>query len=252
VGSDLGQLPTGEVGPALLRALLPVLASLQHDLARANEALIKTAAALNSITVPIGLAFAAMAVPATSLILGPSWAEAVQFVVVFALVSTVQLMSNPLNTLLIMRGHTKLQSHLVWLEFAAFLCLTALLVTASGLGLGLYGLALARLGASLLNLMSTAAVARAHCHLSLRRLAFAIGRPTIGAVLMYGLISMVLPLPDTPLGQIGVGVLVGGCFMLLWSFVTWRLAGTPEGFESTLVDGVQRWRKERVLRSSVS
>lgn len=241
VGADLGQLPTGEVGPALLRALLPVLASLKDDVERANAAVIKTVAALNSITVPIGVGFAALAVQATALMLGPSWTEAARFVMLFALVNTVQLMANPLNTLLILRGFTRLQSHMVWLEFAGFSALAALLVPTQGL----VGLAFARLGAGLFNLLAMATVCHLRCGLSLAKLSFAILRPTAGSALMYLLITACLTLVQSLPAQIVLGVAAGAVFYLFWAFATWHLSGRPEGFESTAIELFQRWRLRR-------
>lgn len=237
VGADLGQLPTGEVGPALLRALLPVLASLKDDVERINAAVIKTVSALNSITAPIGIGFAALSVQATALMLGPSWAEAARFVLLFALVNTVQLMANPLGTLLVMRGLTRLQSHMVWLEFAAFCLLAALLVPPQGL----IGLGYARLGAGVLNLLAMGAVTYLRCGLSPTALSFAILRPTVGAALMFVLISVCVDAVASTLGQVVAGVVVGGAFYLVWAFATWRLSGRPEGFESTAIELVQRW-----------
>jgi lipopolysaccharide exporter len=241
VGADLGQLPTGEVGPALLRALLPVLASLKDDVERANAAVVKTVAALNSITVPIGVGFAALSVQATAVMLGPSWTEAARFVMLFALVNTVQLMANPLGTLLILRGLTRLQSHMVWLEFACFIALSALMVPS----LGLVGLAYARLVAGVFNVLAMAVVCRLRCGLSLRKLAFAILRPTVGAALMYLLITACLGLVESLPAQILLGVGAGAAVYMCWAFATWRLSGRPEGFESTALELAGGWLLRR-------
>ncbi|WP_372659076.1 lipopolysaccharide biosynthesis protein, partial [Hydrogenophaga sp.] len=159
VGSDLGRLPIGELGPAMLRAFLPVLSSIQDDVQRTNAAVLKTLAAVNSITLPMGFGVAAIAVPLTELILGPQWTESARFVALFALVACTQCAMSPLNTLLILRGHTRSQSVVLWVEFVAFMGAAALLVP----HLSFKGLVWARLFAALVNALVTAWSARKHC-----------------------------------------------------------------------------------------
>ncbi|MFZ4623253.1 MAG: oligosaccharide flippase family protein [Rhodoferax sp.] len=117
VSSDLGQLPTGELGPAMLRAFLPVLSAIQNDWQRTNSAVLKTLAAVNTITLPVGFGFAAVALPATAIVLGAQWLDAAPLVAAFALAGTLQFAMSPLGTLLTLRGHTRVQSRIVWAEF---------------------------------------------------------------------------------------------------------------------------------------
>ncbi|MBI5907709.1 MAG: oligosaccharide flippase family protein, partial [Burkholderiales bacterium] len=90
VGSDFGQMPVGEIGPAMLKALLPVLSSLEGNIERTNQAVIKTIAAVNTVIWPIGLGFMAIAAQATEIALGSKWLEAVPFISLFALASVLQ------------------------------------------------------------------------------------------------------------------------------------------------------------------
>ncbi len=50
VGSDLGQLPTSEVGPAMLKAFLPVLASMKAGEKQLNASVINTLSAVKAPT----------------------------------------------------------------------------------------------------------------------------------------------------------------------------------------------------------
>jgi len=239
VGADLGQLPTGEVGPAMLRAFLPVLAAMRGGADEINAAVLKTVAAVNTITLPIGFGFAAVAVPATNLILGPAWGGATQFVATFALASTLQIMQSPLNTLLLLRGHTKVQSHVIWLEFAVFLVSAAALVPA----FFLIGLVWARMLGSLANLGATALAARKYCGISLRSVAKAVMRPLLGAIAMYLLVQTVINHVQGDALRLGLGIACGAVTFTIWSVCSWLLAGRPAGLESTAIDYIQQLKK---------
>lgn len=232
VGADLGQMPTGEVGPAMLRAFLPVLAAMRGGVEEINAAVIKTASAVNTITFPIGLGFAAVAVPACSLILGPSWAGAAQYVAIFSVLSTLQIVQAPFSTLLTMRGYTKVQSKVVWLEFAVFVITAVVLVPK----LYLIGLVWARLLGSTVALVTTLLAARKFCGVSLRATAKALSRPLVGAVLMYLLVQAVTIQFDSYLLKLGIGVACGAVWFVAWCLGTWLLVGKPEGLESTFMD----------------
>lgn len=232
VGSDVGQLPTGELGPAMLRAFLPVLSTIQADVERTHRAVLKTLSAVNTITLPVGWGLAAVAAPATALLLGDRWTDATPFVACFAVAGAVQFALSPLNTLLVLRGHTRIQNHIVWVEFAAFVVLALVLVPQ----LHLLGLVWARIGASLVNAWLTAASTQKYCGLSLGSIIHALWRPLLGANLMYGAVSFSVSFFDSGIVQLAAGILSGGVVYGTWTLITWWLAGRPEGLESTVWD----------------
>lgn len=232
VGSDLGQMPTGEVGPAMLKALMPVLVAMRGSVQEVNAVVIKTVGAMNTVTLPIGLGFAAVAAPATSLILGSAWSDAAQYVAAFALVGTLQIIQSPFNTLLTIRGHTKVQGIAVWIEFAVFLAVSAVLVPS----LFLMGLVWARMLGSLVNLSVVCLAARRLCAISLRATAIALVRPAMGAIMMYGLVQSLVQHVEGDALKLGVGIAFGAMFYLFWAAFTWVIAGRPDGLESTALD----------------
>lgn len=235
VGSDLGQLPTGEVGPAVLRAFLPVLSSIQADEQRTNLAVIKTLSAVNTLTLAIGLGMFAFSQHATSFILGANWAGAAPFVALFALISTLQIMSSPLQTLLTLRGHTRIQSYVVWAEFAAFLAAAALLAP----WLGIIGLAYARLAGSGTNMLLASWATRRLCGLPLRGVAGAVARPLVGSLLTLLLMELLFSHVSGLWLQAILGLPLAFLFYVGWCAVTWRLSDRPEGLESTVVEIVR-------------
>ena len=238
VGSDFGQMPVGEIGPAMLKALLPVLSSLEGQLERTNQAVIKTIAAVNTVIWPIGLGFMAIAAQATEIALGSKWMDAVPYVSLFALASVLQTITSPANTLLILHGHTRSQSQIVWIEFASFVAAAIALVP----GFHLIGLALARIISSAASSCVTLLYTKKICRLPITPILKTIARPLAGAVLMYALVMYLQGMIDAPMPRLAAAILSGAAFFMLWSLASWHLTGRPEGLESTIMDKLTQWR----------
>lgn len=241
VGADLGQMPAGEVGPAVLRSFLPVLSTIQHDIARTNRAVVKTIAAVNTLTLPIGILVAVLAVPLTTIILGAKWQDAAPIVAAFALISSLQILVSPLGTLLVLRGHTRLQSTIVWLEFAAFLLAAAFLVPR----FGVLGLAYARLVSSTTNAGLNTFHAHRLCAVPLMSVGFAIARPAIGALLLAVVAYELLGVFAAPLADVLTSGAAGLAVYVIWCAGSWQWFGRPEGFESTLFDHFRSVQQKR-------
>jgi lipopolysaccharide exporter len=232
VGADIGSMPVAEIGPAMLRALLPVLSTIQSDIQRTNLAISKTMAALATLIFPIGLGTYATAPMLTFILLGPKWHAAGVFVGVYALVTVLQTLASPLTTLLTLRSHTRIQNHLVWCEFAAFVVI-ALILTPS---YGLIALAWARLLASSVNFILVLCSVAFYCQLPIGKLSPHLIRPLIGSVLMAWSV-MYLPMWTTQIHlQFFTAVTFGATMYGAWALSTWLVLGRPEGLESTIWD----------------
>lgn len=236
VGSDLGQLPTGEVGPAMLKALLPVLVAIRGGQEEIKAAVIKTMSAVNTITLPIGFGFAALAAPATAVILGPSWSAAAQYVAAFSVAGALQVIQSPLNTLLLVRGHTKIQSQVVWIEFAAFI-LMALILTPQ---YHLIGLVWARIASLTVNLILTVIASKYYNKISFISVLSTIARPLIGSVFMFFLVEYLIQQFDGDILKLISGILCGIAFFSVWTVSTWLLFGKQQGLESTVRDYIKK------------
>ena len=236
VGADLGRLPVSELGPVMMRAFLPVLSSMQSDIKRTNDAVLKTLSAINIVTIPVGLGMAAVSVPLTSIVLGEKWIEAAPFVAIYAIVAAVQFISSPLITLLVLRGHTRIQSFAIWIEFIFFILFVFLLVN----DYKLVGLAIARLIASILNVIVIFYLSKKLCGVDLGKLIFSIARPLIGAI---GMSVFVIGLIDFMQISIYLELLIasfsGALVYFFWILFTWILFKKPEGLESTLLDFIK-------------
>lgn len=237
VGSDLGQLPVQEVGPALLRALLPILSTIQEDVERTNNAIIKTTAAINTIIWPIGLGFAAISEQVTNLLLGDKWVQAVPFVSLFALIAVLQNTTSPVKVLLTLRGHTRTQNKQVWIEFTCFVCAAIVLVP----HYSLFGLVAARIFGTLINMLDTLWAAKRYCGLGFLTTLKQILRPMSGAVFMVWLVVYVSAQVSGLASELVISIAVGVACYCTYSLLTWYLLGKPEGLESTVIDRVYRY-----------
>lgn len=231
-GSDLGRLTVGQLGPAMMRAFLPVLSSIQADVPRTNSAVLKTLAAVNAITLPMGFGMAAVALPFTHLVLGEKWLEAAPFVALFALVGSAQFALSPLTALLVLRGHTRILNTVSWIEFAIFVVASLILVP----HFYLMGMGFARLLASLANSLVLSFSVKRYCNITLDKLLLSIVRPLTGSALMYFLVTHVLNMNPKDGIQIFISIMAGACFYSAWLLGSWIVCGKPEGLESTVWD----------------
>lgn len=243
VGGDLGRMPVAELGPPLVRAFLPVLSAIQDDGKRINAAVLKTLAAANSMTIPIAAGVATFAGPLTAIVLGPAWVQASVYVAVYAWVASAQFSVSPLITLLVLRGHTRTLSAVVWMELVVFVIGVAVLLPM----FHLIGLVWARLISSTFSACMTAFYTHKLCDLRIGAVMQALWRPMVGAAGLYAIGVGVTSQPDMANWQqllIGGGLGVASCSA--WAMLSWRFTGRPEGLESTLVDLIQsRWSPAR-------
>ncbi len=233
VGADLGRLPVSELGPVMMRAFLPVLSSIQSNVERTNDAVLKTMSAINIITIPVGLGIAVVAVPLTSIVLGDKWIEAAPFVAIYAVVAAVQFISSPLTTLLVLRGYAKVQSFVIWIEFVVFICLAYFLMPQYAL----VGLALSRLLASFISTGAIIYLSRKLCFVNIKKIVFSIFRPLTGSIVMGALVIGLTNLMEASLQFEFIASSVFGAFIYsLWIYFTWLIFKRPEGLESTIID----------------
>lgn len=239
VGSDIGRAPVGEIGPPLMKAFLPVLASFREDRERVNAAVLKTIAATSTVTMPVAIGMWSLSALFVEVVMGTKWLEAAPFLAMYALVSLVQFAANPLSTLLILHGHTQTQSKAAWLELSVFMVVTIVLLP----GMQLMGLVWARLIASAVNLISMMAFARGMTGLQVHLVLKAFWRPALGSLLMALVLAALAHLEmGEPWLRLLMTILVGMLVYAIWSLASWRIFGRPEGLESTALEFLKkRW-----------
>jgi lipopolysaccharide exporter len=235
VGAELGAMPLTELGPTMLKALLPVLARIQHSKDEMKALTFKCMCIVNAVAFPIGAGMAAVAGPATLVVLGDKWQAATPFVAVFALVSLVNVISNPLNTLLIAQGAVKAGSKVMAIEVVGFAASAAYLYPTFGLA----GLAYARFLASVCGLITLVEMAKLMCALPRRDLLRSAWRPALGSVAMCFCVLQAMTLVSGSVFQLIVGISSGALVYAVWCILSWLASGRPEGLESTALEVVR-------------
>ncbi len=237
VGADLGQMPTAEIGPAMLKAMLPVLAALRGSVVEVNASVLKAVAVLCAITMPVGVGFAAISTTVTALILGSSWLGAAPFVAAFAIASTLSGTLRPFDSLLVMRGFVKIQSHIVFIELVAFVALAISLVPIHYL----IGLVWARILSIAVRQLAVAISARVSCGMSLRATVYVTGRPALCALVMYFSVQSVASHFEALSMKLVFGALTGAITYTALMWASWLMVGRPPGLESTAIEMFPRF-----------
>ena len=241
VGADLGQMPTGEVGPAILKAFLPVLSSIQHDAGRIHSGVLKVLAIVNAVTLPAGFGVAAMALPITLLVLGENWIEAAAIVGLFGIAGAIQVAANPLSTLLILRGFTRCQSGIVWIEFVTFAIACMVFVPE----LHLQGLIYARIARALMSVILFAFECHRKCGLPMFSSLGMIWRPLFASLVMYFVVGMALDVSDNLYLDFMIGIAAGVVTYAVLMLFSWYITGRPQGLEHEVVSFITS-RQQRV------
>jgi O-antigen/teichoic acid export membrane protein len=231
MGSEIGQMPTAELGPPIMRAFLPTLSTIKHDRARVQAAVLKTLGAINTLTVAAACGFVAVAEPLTLVLLGEKWIGVAPFLAIFAVVGALRVSVSPFSSLLLLIGHSKLHARIIWAELLAFLLFAALLAP----NLGIIGLAYARLASALIYFLTNLYTIGTSADIGFSRIGTALWRPLLSASLMFVTVSA---LPEHMFNlyldlalRIALGVLVYVSALL----VSWKSCGRPDGIESLVL-----------------
>lgn len=237
VGADLGSMPIAEVGPGLLRALLPVMASIREDGARLQAALVKTVSGLNGVIWLLAALVVPLAPEITRVVLGPQWTEAAFYVAWFAVLTCVQTALMPVRSFLTLLGETRSQTATVASELLVFLVAALLLVP----GQGLPGLVYARLLGSLANGWHLLVQLKRHGGgLRRRQLLPAWGRPLFSFLLAVLAAGAVLRGADGLVPRLLLGGASAAITYLLLLGLSWHLFNRPEGLESMALERLRR------------
>jgi O-antigen/teichoic acid export membrane protein len=216
----------------MLKALLPVLARIQHSKEEMIALTLKCMHILNALAFPVGVGLASVAAPATLIVLGEKWADAIPFVSVFALISILMVVPNPLATLLVAQGAVKARTWSMVAELVAFVVAAASFYPL----FGLVGLAYARLAASACAMLVMIEQAKQICDVRRRDAWGTMWRPAAGAVIMGVSVQHVLANVHAPALQLVAGIGAGALVYALWSVTSWLALGRPVGLETTALD----------------
>ncbi len=228
VASDLGQLPTAELGPPIMRAFLPTLSAIKDDIGRVRAAVLKTQGAVNTITLAAACGFVAVAEPLTLVLLGEKWTGVTPYLAIFAIVGALKVAVAPFSGLFLLLGYSGLHARIMWIEFVSFLLGAALLVPM----MGMLGLAYARLASAIIYFLTNVYSAQSDAGIHYGEIWAVLWRPTISASIMLAAISLMPDLSVNVYLDLTIKIMVGAGIYLATLLIGWKMSGQPDGIES--------------------
>jgi len=236
MGSELGQLPTTEIGPPINRALLPTLSNLHGDSERMGAAVVKTIGAVCSLVLPVGVGLAMVADDATVVLLGEKWLEIIPFLSIFAISGAIRTTAGAINPYLLVLGQSNVQAKAVWAELLVFLASAYLMFQLYGL----LGIAWGRLISSVAWFFLYVHAAVSYGNLTISIILKNIIRPVTSTLIMFLVIGSLPDFSEIPIINLVATVLSG---MILYSvslLLFWKIAGFPDGIEKMACDFLGR------------
>jgi lipopolysaccharide exporter len=239
MASELGQLPTAEMGPPIMRAFLPTLSTIKDNTERVRSVVLKTLGAVNTLTFAAACGFALVSEPLTHVLLGDKWAAVAPFLVIFAIVGALKVAVAPFAGYFLLLGHSKLQAYIMWAEFLVFAVAAVLLVPQSGI----FGLAYARLVSAIVYFVSNVVAAKAYAGIDYRSTWNALFRPTISTLMMTGALLFLSNVNPNSYIELSLKITTGVLVYTASILATWMLSGRPDGIELIVMRKLRLARK---------
>lgn len=232
VGAEIGQLPTAELGPPIMRAFLPTLSTIKDDMHRVRTTVLKTLGAINTMTIATACGFAAVAEPLTLVLLGEKWTEVAPFLAIFAIVGAFKVAVAPFTSLFLLQGLSKLHAQTMWAEFLAFILAASLLAPQ----FGIMGLAYARLISVMVYFMINLYITKSHSGIRYVQILNVLWRPIIGSLIMVATVILTPLLTDNIYLELIQKIITGAIVYISFILLTWKLCGGPDGIETTIFE----------------
>lgn len=237
VGNNLSSFPTRETTQPIAKALFPAFTKLRHNTERLHAAYQRAQTLMTAIALPMGFGMAIIGDLLISLLLGDKWLPALVVVRVIAIVSALQSMQRPAQSVAMALGATKL---LFWRSVQMMIFRVPLIVLGIYLG-GFQGMVYARMLSGCTSIFASFWIVRQLTGLGV----FAQFTANLRPLLSVALMAIVLLLFKAQLPavrghmalaiEVGACVVVGGLTYLGALFGGWLLLGKPKGPEEELV-----------------
>ncbi len=238
IGSEVGQMVTGEVALPVGRALMPGFSLVQDDSDRLRRGLLSSFAAI-LIVLPIGFGVAALAPEFITVVFGAKWLPAAPILEILSISGAIGALSAPFGPLLMVKNKVKE---------------VALVIVAGGIIILLAAIALKGFD-SLEIIASSRMFVQLYIFLALMYLAMAdwkqdipsvltmLLRPLAISYLMYlGVKYGQLHFDLSPVYALLIWPVVGALFFSAGSFLLWFSTGKPEGMENVLLSAFQKYK----------
>jgi lipopolysaccharide exporter len=253
VSNELASMPTSELVYPIQRAVFPGYARLAESGEELRTTFIQVIGVLSLVTLPAALFLGALAEPFVRAVLGSKWMDAVPLLQALAVFGAVRAMDGPASSIYLALGKPRYMFNLQALQLVVCFAFLAWLLPAYGV----IGAAWALIAGAAASLAANYLLVLRVLGLQWRRLADALWRPVVSAVLVSVLMLWTLDLvpPVSPglqtLTAAALLVALGTLGTLLYSAMllgAWVLQGRPAHSAEALVLAMirrnlpSRWR----------
>lgn len=257
VSYELASLPTTELVFPIQRAVFPGYARLAESGQELRSTFVQVIGVLAIVTVPAALFLGALAEPFVRAVLGSKWMDAVPLLQALAIFGLLRAMDGPASSIYLALGKPRYMFNLQALQlFVCFAFLAWLLPVH-----GVIGAAWALIAGAAASVTANYLLVLRVLGLQWRRLADAVWRSVVAAVLVGGLLLWILSqvpaaLPDwQAVRAAGLLVSLGVLGSLLYAallLIAWRLRGCPADSAEALVVTQIRARLPRRVRGDAA
>lgn len=241
LANDLAYIPELALIKPIMRPLMAAFSHVRDAPDRLRDAYERASHTLLAIGAPVMLGLCLLADPIVRLMLGGKWLAAVPILQWLPLSLIPPLLSAPFWSLTMALGRPRV---FTWQTFVDLLLRGGLLLVGAITG-GVSGVVIARIAASVLSAGSAAWCVKLLTGVSVARQFLATWRIVTAGLAMASTVGLLRPITDGQSGlglaaMLGLVVAVGGLIYTATLIATWKLAGSPAGFESWCFAYVQR------------
>ena len=239
IAYEVSTLPTAELYAPIMRAVFPGFSRIAHDTPRLREAYLSVQGVVAAVTVPAGLGIVVLAGPLVHLLLGDKWLEAIPLIQVIGLFGVIQVLHGNRFSLFMALGRP---NWVAWMNLLQGILVLGFMTLLLWKGHGVAGAVWALVMASLVTLPVGLFLVSRAIDLSPRRFLAIQLRPVISSVVMAAVmwsVSVSMPPIGGPLdaaAALAAAGVLGGTVYLLTLFALWRMAGSPAGPETRLLE----------------
>jgi O-antigen/teichoic acid export membrane protein len=236
VAYEISNLPTTELVYPISRAVFPGYAKIAEDKQALRTFFLRVTALITMITVPTAIGISLVADLLVHVLLGEKWVEIISLVQVLAWFGMARALHGTSGSVYVALGMPRIVAYITLVHIAVALPLLLWLMGTQGVN----GAPWAILGAACVSLPLNYILVARMLHVGPRELADIVWRPGVSVSLMAAAIALFRSSWESAglhsaIGELASSIAVGAVVYPLVVFILWRIAGSPDGAEASLL-----------------
>ena len=247
VGDEIASLPTTEMVAAINRATYPGYAKVSHDLQALKTLFLSTLSYIAILGIPASVGLSLSAPYLVPVMLGEKWLETIPLIQVLGIAYALICINSNAMYIFLAKGKPKTSS-LISL-FRAIIFISSMIIAIKHYGM--MGMAYALLFTAIIMFPVYFAYLRKEIPVAIIEYISILWRPVLASCLMYVLSSYLffsfeLSVMDTNVNLVDLLLLIlfSICIYTASLFSLWKLSGSPEGAEETIMHRVYKAVKD--------